>query len=68
MVDHAASAGMLTPVEARTFEIPQPKLLPSRESRAAELRDQPMKLPVAGARMLPGKDGKLYKAGWKASS
>ena len=27
--------------------------------RAGELRDQPMKLPVAGARMLPGKDGKI---------
>jgi|TARA_B110001469_G_C9441092_1_gene223427 hypothetical protein len=36
--------------------------------REREIREQPVRLPVAGKegaarRMLPGKDGRLYKAG-----
>ena len=36
--------------------------------REREIREQPVRLPVAGkegaaGRMLPGKDGRLYKAG-----
>ena len=50
----AEAAPTLVAVESHTFELPQPKPLGS-----------PARLPVAskdGRRMLPGKDGRLYKA------
>jgi len=67
----AESAPVLAPVEARTFELPQPRSEVRSLPPPRELREQPLRSAsasaiggaVAGARMLPGRDGRLYKAG-----